>query len=210
MTSEAIADPPGLSMRTTMARIDGIHAHLAQPLARTSPTRRPAAGTVERALAAGNRARGVQQRDAGAALARPPARGRLRVGRRPRAGACPAIGRLVVELILVGERVDEPAALRALGQVRPAVDSRRAASAGSSFRPVADGAHELVVPVPVERGRHLAMRRGERLLGEGVRRRLVVADVQQVGVRRRSCRACRGRTARRSPGRRDRAGRPAS
>ena len=39
---------------------------------------------------------------------------------------------------------------------------------------------ELLVEVGVERLRHLSMRRRERMLGERVRRRLVVADVQRI------------------------------
>ncbi len=88
--------------------------------------------------------------------------------------------------------------LRVLGQIRPVVDQLARDRPPGCLRPAGDRAHQLVVPVAVERPRHLAMRGREALLGEGVRRGLVVADVQQVRVRRRSCRARRGRTARRS------------
>ena len=48
---------------------------------------------------------------------------------------------------------------------------------------VGDAAHQLLVEIVVERLRHLAVRRRVGVLGERVRRGLVVADVQRVGIR---------------------------
>ncbi len=56
-------------------------------------------------------------------------------------------------------------------------------SAGVRCRPAARPAIELFVEIGIERLGHLAVRRRERVLGEGVRRRLVVADVERIRER---------------------------
>ena len=80
-----------------------------------------AAGPIEGALPAGNRADGVQQRDAGAARARPD---RARHARERVAVEPDGAGdrRRIVELILVAERVDEPGLERAVRQERSVVN----------------------------------------------------------------------------------------
>ena len=87
----------------------------------------------------------------------------------------------VVELVLVGEIVHQPHAKGLLGLERPAVDQRAQLVLGLAAA-VGNRAHQLIELILVERLAHLAMRRGEALLGQRVDRRLVVADVQEVGI----------------------------
>ena len=65
-----------------------------------------------------------------------------------------------------------------LGRVR-AVDQQVGLDAQPLRARLGDALHQLLVHVEVERVRHLAVRGRERFLGEGVGRRLVVADVQR-------------------------------
>ena len=89
---------------------------------------------------------------------------------------------LVVDFVFVREVVDQAGADRVLGQVGAVID--QLAHFGVRLVPaLRDPAYQLLVEVAVERLRHLAMRRRERALGEGVRRGLVVADVDGVGQR---------------------------
>ena len=86
---------------------------------------------------------------------------------------------LVVDLVLVGKVVDEPGTHGVLGEIGPVVDElahfrRRAVAA------LGETGDQLFVEIGVERLGHLAMGGRERVLGEGVRRRLVVADMERI------------------------------
>ena len=99
-----------------------------------------------------------------------------------RVGAAAPELHLVVDLVLVGQVVDEPGAHGVLGQEGSVVDE----VADLGGRPVparGEAGHELFVEIGIERLGHLAVRRRERVLGEGVRRRLVVTDVQRIRER---------------------------
>ena len=89
---------------------------------------------------------------------------------------------LVVELVFVRQVVDEPGPDRVFRQEGAVIDELPHLGDGL-LPPLRDAAHELAVEIAVERLRHLAVRRREGVLGEGVRRRLVVADVDRVRQR---------------------------
>jgi hypothetical protein len=156
----------------------GIDADLANPFGERVRTEHLPRGRIERAVAARDRADGVQQRDA--AAARWARRGRQRAIVLALRDLLRALdGRRAIELIAIRELVDQSRLLRPVGEVRSAVD-RAARGVLGQLASLGDRANELVVPVAVERLVHLAMRGREGALGEGVGRGLVVADVQHV------------------------------
>ena len=88
----------------------------------------------------------------------------------------------VVELIEVGELVDEPCLSRRFGRERAFVE--QAPHFVRRLLPrFGDAANELLVEVAIERLGHFAVLGGEALLRELVHRRLVGADVDEVGIR---------------------------
>ena len=85
------------------------------------------------------------------------------------------------QLIFVGELVDQPEPEGVVGHERTLIQDR--ADVGLALLPaLRDPAHQLVVHVAIERLGHLTMLRRESLLGELIRRRLVLADVEEVGI----------------------------
>ena len=151
MTSEAIADPPGLSMRTTIARMDGSMRTLRTHASNVSEPSDLAARRIERALAARDRADRVEQRDArsGADRARTT---RSRAGRcRRRSGASPApAARRRSDLRSRAHRRARPSSLPRPGY--GPVD--RLAHVGVRLlAALGDRVDELVEPVLVERAR---------------------------------------------------------
>ena len=89
---------------------------------------------------------------------------------------------VLLDLVAIQQGVDEPGRERVLGDERPLVD-QRPDRLGRLLAGHRDRLHQLIEGVVVQRRRHLAVRRGEGLLGEGVDRRLVVADVDEIGGR---------------------------
>ena len=89
---------------------------------------------------------------------------------------------MLLDLVAIQQGVDEPGRERVLGDERPFVD-QRPDRLGRLLAGHRDRLHQLIEGVVVQRRRHLAVRRREGLLGEGVDRRLVVADVDEVGRR---------------------------
>ena len=86
----------------------------------------------------------------------------------------------VVELVVVGQRVDQPGVDGLGAEEGPAVQ-RRAHRVRRPATPLGDRPHQFIVGVAIERDVHLTMRGRHAPLGERVRVGLVVADVQQVG-----------------------------
>ena len=89
---------------------------------------------------------------------------------------------MIVELVFVGEHVDQTGTLRIAREERALVD-QRAHVLDFFLAALGDAAHELFVHVARQRLGHLAMRRRKRRLGQLIGRRLVVADFFEVGLR---------------------------
>ena len=143
---------------------------------------RCAVDRIEAALAAGDGAGGVDDRDARPAIEaeRRGADARIVVAVDLRSAL--AAAQLVVDLVLVGDVVDQPEAQRVLGQERTVVE-QRPHFAFVLLAAVSDAAHELFVEIARQRLVHLFVCAGVALLGERVDGGLVLADVVQIGIR---------------------------
>ena len=157
--SDAVADPPGLSIRSTMPRTDVSRRACADVLDQRIGADDGAVDRVVAALAAGDRARRVDDREP-----RTPVEPERR-GAHARVVVAVDLPRfafalqLVAHLIFVLHIVDEPGAQRLLGQERPLIDEP------ANFRLVllpalGDPADDLLEQIAIERLVHLLVRGG--------------------------------------------------
>ena len=180
MRSEARAEPPGLSMRKTMALTSSSVAGFVERLDDGVRAHGDAAGDGARlALAGHDRPHPVDHRD----LAVGPDVARLQT-----AGGAVLVGgqelallpqQLRAELVEEVHAVGEMAPLQLRGARRAGVD-RRPYGVGVEIAVVGDSAHQLRVEAVEEGVLHLALVRGHLLVGDHVAEGLVLADLLDV------------------------------